>query len=160
MPWLLRCRWGSLVYADTFSFPVAVVKSQRRAAGRRSHVCCESRRMSGSREEGRIAKSNGRVTPGPSDLHEVGGVLRRLERPTPSGERRGTQQRVRGQRPGGDGEGPGAGSRDRQPRWALVGWIRARALGACLQQRKPFDLTQKQKPENPRLPGMCCLYVQ
>ena len=56
MPWLVRCRWGSLLCAGTVSFQVAVVESQRRAAGRRSHVRCESRRMSGSREEGRIAK--------------------------------------------------------------------------------------------------------
>ena len=65
------------------------------------------------------------------------------ERPTPGGERRSNQQQARGQRPGGMGM-LGAGSRDRQeiytcggssvpnpnPRRALVGWCRARALGA------------------------------
>ena len=88
--WLVRCRWGSLLCAGAVSFQVAVVGSQRRAAGRRFHVRCESRRMSGSREEGRIAKSNRRHTPGPSGLHEGGGISRRWERPTPSGERRGS----------------------------------------------------------------------
>ena len=79
MPWLLHCNWGSLMCAGTASFLVAVLGSQLRAARRRSHVHCESRRMSGSREEWRISKSNGRVAPGPSGLHERGGIRGAVE---------------------------------------------------------------------------------
>jgi len=149
MPWLLRCRWGSLLCARTISFQVAVVESQLRAARRRSHVRCESRRMSGSREERRTSKSNGRAAPGPSGLHEGGGIRGVIV----NGRRHVVNDVVLSSGCVGsgprDGEGLGAGSRDRQEIYTCgssspgFGGLVQGVSSWCSSPRKPGNGNQK-----------------
>ena len=75
LTWLLLCRWGVLLCAETVSFQGAAVGFQQRSTGRSSQVGASGNRREGGREEGRRAITKGPVAVrGLSGLHEEGGT--------------------------------------------------------------------------------------